>query len=66
MTDACVEGEGMPGTGCSRSGAQGACTYSRSQGYMRNVYYQMEADELETAKQLCPQGTTPGVWSDTP
>lgn len=63
MRDACTEGNGTPGTGCSRSGAQGACTIGSAQAFVRNVYYEMDAEELDTVKQICASAQN-GVWSD--
>ncbi len=64
MNDACRESGGTPGTTCSRSGAQGGCTMGSDRAYVRNIYYQMEADALDTVKQICTQSQ--GVWSDSP
>ncbi|HEY6557972.1 MAG TPA: hypothetical protein VI072_11895 [Polyangiaceae bacterium] len=64
MRDACTEGDGTPGTQCSRSGAQGGCTMGSGQAFVRNIYYEMEAEELDTVKQIC--ASSQGVWLDSP
>ena len=35
-----------------------------SQAFVRTIYYEMEADDLDTVKRSCTQSQ--GVWSDTP
>jgi hypothetical protein len=65
MRDACTAGDGTPGTQCSRSGAQGGCTMGSAQAFVRTIYYEMDAEELDTVKQICASSQN-NVWSDTP
>jgi hypothetical protein len=64
LRDACDRQGGTPGTGCSRRGAQGACTLTAGQAYVRTIYYGMDTGALEGAERTCVEGQ--GVWSATP
>ena len=63
LRDACTRQGGTPGAGCSRSGAQGACTLAAGEAYVRNIYYGLDPGALDVAEQTCTQNQ--GVWSDS-
>ncbi len=63
LRDGCNRQGGTPGTGCSRSGAQGACTLAAGQAYVRNIYYGLDTGSLEGVERTCTENQ--GTWSDT-
>src|SRR5687767_5597308 len=47
VRDQCNQSQGVVGSGCSRNGASGVCTFQVGQAASRQVYYGLEADEID-------------------
>jgi hypothetical protein len=61
MRDECLRDMGVVSDACTRAGVQGSCTIGSGAASIRNFYYGLSADGLNTVKQVC-QAT--GMWTD--
>jgi hypothetical protein len=63
MRDQCMQSNGTVSDSCSRAAVQGSCTVATGPSSIKTFYYGLDADGLNTVKQIC-MSVGPGVWAD--